>query len=198
MELSAGRRSEGSQSPGPPALRQTGRERRRRPGFGLLTFAALVAGLAIAARADGQDAMENIDPRLGEAFRSAVLEAATRLRDPACAAVLGDFRDRETGRTLTEELDETGYTAAEYFSRLLTFRSGLGLHPCQHSEVTSFTWPDSRRIYICRQQFHGLQRKDAGRAANTLIHEALHSLGLGETPPDPKAITARVQERCGP
>jgi len=25
----------------------------------------------------------------------------------------------------------------------------------------------------------------------------MHTLGLGETPPDPRVITARVAERCG-
>jgi len=31
-----------------------------------------------------------------------------------------------------------------------------------------------------------------------LIHEELHSLGLGENPPSPKAITGRVLAKCLP
>ena len=31
----------------------------------------------------------------------------------------------------------------------------------------------------------------------TIIHEMLHSLGLGENPPESVAITAQVLKRCG-
>ena len=34
-------------------------------------------------------------------------------------------------------------------------------------------------------------------ARAVIIHEALHSLGLGENPPSSQAITARVLNRCG-
>jgi len=30
----------------------------------------------------------------------------------------------------------------------------------------------------------------------TIIHEMLHSLGLGENPPAPRYITDRVKQRC--
>ncbi len=30
-----------------------------------------------------------------------------------------------------------------------------------------------------------------------IIHESLHSLGLGENPPRSQDITSRVTERCG-
>jgi hypothetical protein len=35
-------------------------------------------------------------------------------------------------------------------------------------------------------------------AAVVIIHHALHSLGLGENPPDPDEITTRVLDRCYP
>jgi hypothetical protein len=38
---------------------------------------------------------------------------------------------------------------------------------------------------------------DPSLAAALIIHEELHSLGLGEDPPTSKEITAKVIERCG-
>ena len=44
--------------------------------------------------------------------------------------------------------------------------------------------------------------RGAGRGVNLrreaiLIHEALHSLGLGEDPPSSDYITERIRARCG-
>jgi hypothetical protein len=41
------------------------------------------------------------------------------------------------------------------------------------------------------------QRRDPGLTAALIIHEELHSLGLGENPPSSQAITAQVIARCG-
>ncbi len=172
-----------------------------RPARGLraqtLLAALLVAGLPVRARADEADGRANVDARLGPAFLSALKEAAARLQAPECAAVLGDFRDAATGRPLAERLSETGQTPSHYLSRWLTFTSGLGLRPCESSGVIAFTSPGSHVVFVCRDQFLTSWRKSEANTANILIHEALHSLGLGENPPDSKVITARVQKRCG-
>jgi hypothetical protein len=39
--------------------------------------------------------------------------------------------------------------------------------------------------------------RSARYAEAVLIHEALHSLGLGENPPLSDYITERIQARCG-
>jgi hypothetical protein len=156
----------------------------------------LVLGLSAVARADNTAAGPNVDRRLGPLFASAVAQSAAKLQTQECAAVLKDFRDR-TGRPLTERLEETGETASEYLAHWLTFTSGTGLRPCANSERLAFTSPSGRVVFICRDQFDATWRKSQGLAANTLIHEALHSLGLGENPPNSKFITARVQARCG-
>jgi hypothetical protein len=157
----------------------------------------LVVGLSSVARADETAAWPNVDRRLGSLFPLAVAQSAARLETPECAAVLGDFRDNRTGRPLTERLAETGEPASEYLARWLTFTSGTGLRPCANSERLAFTSPGSRVVFVCRDQFDAMWRKNEGLAVNILIHEALHSLGLGENPPDSKFITARVQARCG-
>ena len=37
----------------------------------------------------------------------------------------------------------------------------------------------------------------SGSLATVVIHEELHSLGLGENPPSSQEITRRVESRCG-
>ena len=165
----------------------------RGPRIHALSAALFVGMLSGAVRADETQ----VDSRLAPVLRSAVTLAAARLRVSACAAVVGDFRDEATGHPLTERLGETGQTASEYFSHWLTFASGFGLRPCKNSERIAYTSPGSRVVFVCPDQFRTAWRKNEGTAANVLIHEALHSLGLGENPPDSKAITAQVQARCG-
>jgi hypothetical protein len=43
----------------------------------------------------------------------------------------------------------------------------------------------------------GPAARQASQAEIAVIHEALHTLGLGENPPDSREITRRVAERCG-
>jgi hypothetical protein len=64
--------------------------------------------------------------------------------------------------------------------------------------VLAWTSPGSRAVLVCSRQFATWQRANVGYTANIVIHEALHTLGLGERPPTPAQITARVTERCGP
>jgi hypothetical protein len=61
------------------------------------------------------------------------------------------------------------------------------------------TQPESRVIFICicgswfREAFELSPRK----VEAVIVHESLHSLGLGENPPRSQDITARVVARCG-
>jgi hypothetical protein len=52
----------------------------------------------------------------------------------------------------------------------------------------------SRVVRLC-PAFKKLQ-SDVSHAATIVIHEELHSLGLGENPPSSLEITARVVARC--
>jgi hypothetical protein len=51
-------------------------------------------------------------------------------------------------------------------------------------------------IYVC-PTFPLAQRRDGLQAEIVLLHEALHTLGLGENPPYSAEITGRVVARCG-
>jgi hypothetical protein len=61
-----------------------------------------------------------------------------------------------------------------------------------------FTSPRSQVVRYCGGRFSGrLMRRGLGFLATTIIHEELHSLGLGEDPPSAQEISRRVEARCG-
>lgn len=49
---------------------------------------------------------------------------------------------------------------------------------------------------VCGSRFVRQVGRNPRHAEATLLHEALHSLGLGENPPSPDYITERVEARC--
>lgn len=136
-----------------------------------------------------------VDRRLPADFRPSLEEARRRLSDSRCADVLADFTDLQ-GRRLDRNVEALGHTAASYLS-LVLFYDGRPTAPCGSRSTLAWTNIGSRAVHVCWDQFLAQQRWNSGLTANTLIHEALHTLGLGETPPDPRVITAKVAERCG-
>jgi hypothetical protein len=73
------------------------------------------------------------------------------------------------------------------------FESGLGRPGCGRGQL-AFTRIHSTEVSICPRAFTLLRPRNQAAA---LIHEMLHSLGLGENPPESVAITEQVQKRCG-
>jgi hypothetical protein len=136
-----------------------------------------------------------IDRRLPPDVRPSLDEARRRLSDSRCADVLKDFEDLE-GRRLDGKVAALGLTAASYLS-LVLFYDGRATAPCGFRSTLAWTNTGSRAVHVCWSQFLVQQRWNVGYTANTLIHETLHTLGLGETPPDPHEITWKVAERCG-
>lgn len=136
-----------------------------------------------------------IDRRLPRDLRASVEEAHRRLTDSRCQEILTDFAD-SAGRRLDVNLASTGETAASYLG-LVLFYDGRATERCADRHVLAWTAPGSRAVHICWDQFSLYQRFDKGYAADTLIHETLHTLGLGENPPEPRMITAQVIARCG-
>ena len=67
---------------------------------------------------------------------------------------------------------------------------------CQ-TAVLAFTKDGSYTIETCAVDFKRLFDRDRRVAELVIIHELLHSLGLGENPPTDSAINARVAARCG-
>jgi hypothetical protein len=54
-------------------------------------------------------------------------------------------------------------------------------------------------VFVCPQEFSHARRsrRSGGGYEFIVIHEMLHSLGLGEDPPSSSEINARVRARCG-
>jgi hypothetical protein len=157
--------------------------------------AGLVAGLA-ALSAASTCAGDNVRLRSG-AMRGTVERvlagASRRLERPACSAVLDDFRDAD-GRPLRQRLQATGSDASRYLDRVL-FYDGYRNGRCATQGVFAATQPNSAVVLVCAR-FYEQAGHDPNLAEMVLIHEALHTLGLGEDPPTSAAITAQVLKRC--
>jgi hypothetical protein len=132
---------------------------------------------------------------VAQAVKRALTEADRLLAEPACQAVLTDFRDA-SGRTLKEVLDGSDVSARGYL-RWIVFSDGRGLKACDGRAALAVTEPGSRVVFICPTAFTEAASGHPEETAAALIHEMLHTLGLGENPPRSRDITARVRARCG-
>jgi hypothetical protein len=175
------------------------RGRRNRRRFRLEgTLALLLLAGAAAAPADSLDPPIFVGKGLDATVTAAVRIASRKLEIPACRMIFSDFKDGY-GHTLQENLDALGQTGSGYLGWMI-FRSGDDRpvrRACQNSSILAATEPGSRVIRICPRRFRERQLQSPGFAAAMIIHEELHSLGLGENPPDSKEITQQVIARCG-
>jgi len=127
-------------------------------------------------------------------LRNPAISLDSAVAEPACAAVLGDFEDA-SGRPLRERLDTLGFEPSDWTRRVL-FYDGADERRCRRdSRLLAFTAPGSHVVRVCRGLVD-LARVDPDRAEAVVIHEVLHTLGLGENPPTSLEITARVRSRC--
>jgi hypothetical protein len=127
--------------------------------------------------------------------------AAARLGQAECRKVLGDFQDR-SGRTLEQNLQPFGMSPSEYLSRL-SFVDGSRLPACQVPSVTMATMAGVLQVFVCpagrgrlNSRLARVEADSRSLAEAMVIHEMLHTLGLGENPPSTFEITNRVRERC--
>jgi len=123
----------------------------------------------------------------------AVKGAARRLRNRDCARVLSDFSDAD-GHSLADRLAALGISPEEYVLTGVWFYDGTG-HPFCNApyEREAVTQPGRRVNFICSDLFIS----ETPEREITIIHEMLHSLGLGENPPSSSEITKQVTARCG-
>ena len=166
----------------------------------LLRFSATVLALALALAepADGDSPplrMEEAPAAVAAAFERSLSTATARLSSPLCARVFRDFRD-SSGVPLVRNLEASGDSGAGYL-RKLVFYDGGSEPPCDRRGVFAFTVPGSRVVRICSERFLEGESSSTALAAALLIHEELHSLGLGENPPSSRQITEQVLARCG-
>jgi hypothetical protein len=119
--------------------------------------------------------------------------AVRKLEQPDCQRVLRDFKD-DSGRSLAERLAGFGPSAADYL-RMIPFLDGSSHAVCRGGRAELFAAVGVPRVYVC-PSFVTKQIRDPWAAENMVIHEMLHTLGLGENPPASAEITCRVNDRC--
>jgi hypothetical protein len=166
----------------------------------LMTWVCSVAASRDAGAADNASEAAPFRVRVphndvAQAVKRALTGADRLLAEPVCREVLTDFRDA-SGRTLKEVLDVSDVSARGYL-RWVVFSDGRGLKACSSKATLAVTEPGSRVVFICPTAFVEAVSGRPEEAEATLIHEMLHSLGLGENPPRSRDITQRVRVRCG-
>jgi hypothetical protein len=146
---------------------------------------------------DGFVVRSVVPPAAGGAVLHWVVRGARqRLERGECQRILSDFVDG-SGRALQENLAALGQGSAAYLG-LILFADGSDRPRCKRSDVMAFATPGSRVVHVCGRRLKSLAERDPARAEAIIIHEALHTLGLGEDPPSSAEITAKVLERCRP
>ncbi len=120
--------------------------------------------------------------------------AARQLDDPQCQRLLDEFADA-SGRPLRAALDASGLRASEFLETSVFFYDAP-LRLCGTSNL-AVTAPGSRAVFVCGERFVRQVSRNSRHAEAALIHEALHTLGLGENPPSSDFISERVLARCG-
>ncbi len=119
--------------------------------------------------------------------------AVRKIEQPGCQRLLEEFRDKD-GRTLSENLATWNRPVADYL-RTMPFRDG-SFHPyCRSGKSALVSVVGMRPVFVC-PSFRKEAERDPWAAENWIIHEMLHTLGLGENPPSSREITQRVTERC--
>ncbi len=165
-------------------------------------FTALAAALAVPAAAeDGFATLMSRDPRdnvrvsdqsLAHPLRQAVLGADAWLKTPACQELFTDFLDQR-GVPLASVLKERGRDAREQL-RSIFFYDGAQHPVCRAGGSAAVSNPGSAVVFVC--PLFGDYSRDVNQARAVVVHELLHTLGLGESPPTSLQITNRVIERC--
>jgi hypothetical protein len=146
--------------------------------------------------ATAQPLRVQVPHQAGSAVQRALLSARRRLGDASCRRVLSDFDSAVERRSLGDVLESRGRTAEGHLDSLV-FKDGSGRPRCARPEILAFTSVGSGTVFVCARSFVRVAAQDPALAEIVLIHEALHTLGLGENPPTSVEITARIQERCG-
>jgi hypothetical protein len=134
------------------------------------------------------------DPFTRDAVVTALNGATAWLEGQGCLSLFDELRDDE-GRPLMESLRQWKLAPTEYL-RMVWFRDGERHRVCGPGRVLAFTARRSRVVFLCGRRFARAAARDPQEARATVIHELLHTLGLGENPPSPRDITDRVKRRC--
>jgi hypothetical protein len=137
-----------------------------------------------------------MDPLHAAVVERAVEGARRRLQVPECRRIFTDFHDA-AGTPLQERLDALRLDGAAWLGHIV-FTDGFGQRGCRTGKALALTMPGSRVVYVCGSRLRAAQTRQSADAEVVVLHEALHTLGLGENPPDSLSITRQVMTRCVP
>jgi hypothetical protein len=168
------------------------REGRLAAAFLLIGLSRLLVAPAALAQGPQGRALPAFQARTAEFARRGAIE---RLRSPECQLIFGDFKDGE-GRWLSANLVPFALPPYEYLARL-PFLDGAGHSSCSGGHSQLLTAQGVGRVFVCKAFLQTVER-DRAMAEVYLIHEVLHTLGLGENPPSSHEITQQVKRRCAP
>jgi hypothetical protein len=138
-----------------------------------------------------------IQPVMAAFFFRHVLEGARRrLVEPQCGDVLKDFRD-ENGELLVDRLHDLNETPVQHLSQI-RWIDASDADACRNDgRLAAFTSPGRRVVFVCSTRFVDTSYPLRGLAGELVVlHEFLHTLGLGENPPTSSEITEHVRRRC--
>ena len=148
------------------------------------------AGVPIHAEVRPVRTLSSFQARLADLARNGAMR---RLRTRECQRLLTDYTDGE-GRALADKLEPFAVPPDEYLA-LIPFLDGRGYPLCDAGRVHLISNVGTARFFVCEPFFKSV-REDRAGAEMYVIHEMLHTLGLGENPPSSLAITWQVTRRC--
>ena len=134
------------------------------------------------------------DPVVRRTTIAALEAASARFADGDCSKIFTDFEDG-SGRSLGDRLSVVAVDIHAYL-KMVTFIDDTRHRRCV-SGVLAFTVPGGRVVRVCTEELKRIHALQFEYAVASLIHEILHTLGLGENPPSSLEITRRVLSRCG-
>ena len=166
---------------------------------GKVASAFLAACCVLASRTASAGSWERVhigDTFTADAVRRALDGAARRLRTVSCTQVFSSpaLLDVE-GRLLQARLTELQTDGADHLARL-SFYDGSAARTCQRDDVLAFTSPGAPHVFVCGPRFLAAWKRSPWLVELVLIHEALHTLGLGENPPSSQTINKIVRNHC--
>jgi hypothetical protein len=164
---------------------------------GLAARAVLTAVTLAGVSRSGETQM--VTPRTLSAYdagvvRRAVEEARTRLRVAQCEGLVDEFKDAG-GLPLRKRLEAQGMTIDARLDAIRFVDASESAH-CRASGTFAFAVRDGLVVYVCPRTMEKAQSRQPARVQAVVIHELLHTIGLGENPPTSTYITARVEARC--
>jgi hypothetical protein len=127
------------------------------------------------------------------AVARAIQGAADHLADARCQALLDEFADA-SGRSLRSVLAAHGLAVSDYMRQVFFYDAPEWACRAANLAVTK---PGNPAIFVCGPRFQKEMSINSRNAEAIVIHEVLHSLGLGENPPSSDHITGRVRAQCG-